>query len=74
MTEAVVRGQHNTPATTEPAVVTWLRGRPRWMLPTALAVAVAVGVAIAIVLALSSSPKPPAFLGGTNSPNATSTQ
>ena len=70
VTEAVVRGQHDAPATTEPALVTWLRGRPRWMLPTALAVAVAVGVAIALVLALSSSPKPPSFLG-TNSPTAT---
>jgi serine/threonine protein kinase len=69
MTEAVARGQHDTPAMTEPAVVTWLRGRPRWLLPTALAVAVAVGAVIAIVLALSSAPKPPSFLG-TNSPTS----
>jgi serine/threonine protein kinase len=66
MTDASDRGLYTT---AEPAVVTWLRGRPRWMLPTALAVAVGIGVVIALVLALSSSPKPPSFLG-TNSPTA----
>ncbi len=77
-TEAAIRGQRapltgaserGLYTTTEPAVVAWLRSRPRWMLPTALATVVAVGVVIAIVLALSSSPKPPSFLG-TNSPTA----
>jgi serine/threonine protein kinase len=66
MTGAGERGLYTTE---EPALVTWLRGRPRWMLPTALSVAVAIGVVIALVLALSSPPKPPSFLG-TNSPTA----